>query len=635
MEEYTREQIQRADDTDLYVFLSGRGEQFKRCGKEYRWLRHDSVMINKSEWYRFSQNKGGHAIDFMKEFYGLSFAEAVKELLGEEGVGETNRRTAKEDAGRQKVCPIPLPGLELPERNESCEIARKYLIEQRKLSEWLIDQMIAKGDIYESKNYHNVVFVGRDKEQNPRYAAMRGTDEKRYRGEAKGSEKIYGFGHIGTDEKLFVFESPIDLLSYITAVPEEWEKHSYISLGGLSEKAMKRMYTEYPHIHSIYLCLDNDEPGNERCRQFVSLIPEELSVYRLEPVKKDWNECLVAEVSVENMAKQMCWRDAREKPVPVMKMSEVEETVVQWLWYPFIPFGKVTLIQGNPGKGKTWLAMAIAAYCTNGKELPNALPIEPFNVLYQTAEDGIADTIKPRLAKCGADMTRVRFINEDEKQLSMTDDRIEKAIRQNNVRLMIMDPIQAYLGANVDMNRANEIRPLFRHLSTIAERTGCAIVLIGHLNKSSGSQSDYRSLGSIDIAAAVRSILFVEKVEKEKEQDIRVVYQQKDSLAKKENPVAFSLGEEGLKWLGEYDISIEDLLMGKAGTKKETKLEKAQKLILELLTKRKVMCLEELEAELLAYGISSRTGRDARKQLESRLSYDWCQGRKTVALITE
>lgn len=90
MEEYTREQIQRADDTDLYVFLSGRGEQFKRCGKEYRWLRHDSVMINKNEWYRFSQNKGGHAIDFMKEFYGLSFAEAVKELLGEEGVGETN-----------------------------------------------------------------------------------------------------------------------------------------------------------------------------------------------------------------------------------------------------------------------------------------------------------------------------------------------------------------------------------------------------------------------------------------------------------------------------------------------------------------------------------------------------------------
>ena len=79
------------------------------------------------------------------------------------------------------------------------------------------------------------------------------------------------------------------------------------------------------------------------------------------------------------MAKQICLRDNRENLIPVTKMSEVEETVVQWLWYPFIPFGKVTLIQGNPGKGKTWLAMAIAAYCTNGKELPNALPIEPFN----------------------------------------------------------------------------------------------------------------------------------------------------------------------------------------------------------------------------------------------------------------
>ena len=195
-----------------------------------------------------------------------------------------------------------------------------------------------------------------------------------------------------------------------------------------------------------------------------------------------------------------------------------------------------------------------------------------------------------------------------------------------------MDPIQAYLGANVDMNRANEIRPLFRNLSNIAERTGCAIVLIGHLNKASGSQSDYRTLGSVGIAAAVRSILFVEKVEKEKNQDIRVVYQQKDSLAKKENPVAFSLNEEGLTWLGEYDISIEDLLAGNTGTKKETKLEKAQKLILDLLNKRKVMCLEELESELRAYGISARTGRDARKQLEDMLTYDWCQSRKTIAL---
>ena len=134
MEEYTREQIQRADDT-IFIFFFLEREQFKRCGKEYRWLRHDSVMINKNEWYRFSQNKGGHAIDFMKEFYGLSFAEAVKELLGEEG---EKARPAKADEGRQKVCPIPAK-LVLPERNDTCDIAREYLIEQRKLSETLID----------------------------------------------------------------------------------------------------------------------------------------------------------------------------------------------------------------------------------------------------------------------------------------------------------------------------------------------------------------------------------------------------------------------------------------------------------------------------------------------------------------
>ena len=137
---------------------------------------------------------------------------------------------------------------------------------------------------------------------------------------------------------------------------------------------MKRMYTEYPHIHSIYLCLDNDEPGNERCRQFVSMIPEEFCVFRLESAKKDWNECLVEGLPVKEMAKQICLRDNRENLIPVTKMSEVEETVVQWLWYPFIPFGKVTLIQGNPGKGKTWLAMAIAAYCTNEKNFPMYFP---------------------------------------------------------------------------------------------------------------------------------------------------------------------------------------------------------------------------------------------------------------------
>lgn len=630
MQKYTQEQIDRADETELVPFLMGLGERFKKSGKEFRWMTHDSVTVNGNQWFRFSNHTGGGPVDFLMEFYGKSFPEAVEMLLGE--LGENTPGTSgKLEEGSQIACPLPKPVLKLPERNEDCKRVRDYLTGKRKISEEIVDRMIAEGKIYESRDYHNVVFIGHDKEGNIRNASVRGT-EGSYRGEVLGSEKAFGFGHRGTDDTLFVFEAPIDLLSFLTAIPEKWEQHSYISLGGVSEKAMVQFLADHKEIRKVYLCLDNDEAGNGACERLMDFIPEGIQVVRWKPKKKDWNECLTEGLHLAEMGDQIVLRNTEEPLVPVMKMSDVEETVVQWLWYPFIPFGKVTLIQGNPGKGKTWLAMALAAYCTNRKELPNALPIEPFNVFYQTAEDGVGDTIKPRLAKCGADMTRVRFINEEEKQLSMTDDKIEKAIRQNHVRLMIMDPIQAYLGANVDMNRANEIRPLFRNLSNIAERTGCAIVLIGHLNKASGSQSDYRTLGSVDIAAAVRSILFVEKVEKEKNQDIRVVYQQKDSLAKKENPVAFSLNEEGLTWLGEYDISIEDLLAGNTGTKKETKLEKAQKLILDLLNKRKVMCLEELEAELRAYGISARTGRDARKQLEEKLAYDWCQSRKTIAL---
>lgn len=500
---YTKEQIDKANETDLVPFLEGLGEKFKKCGKEYRWMTHDSVMINHNQWFRFSNNTGGGPIDFLMTFYDKSFPESVEMLIQEKQQEDNQKRinlaVAKADVSSQEDCSIPLQDekIKLPEANANNDIVRKYLIEERGIAEEIVDQMISERKIYEDRQHHNVIFVGYDTSGNIRYAGIRGTQEK-YRGEAAGSEKAYGFGHTGDDDTLFVFEAPIDLLSFLTAIGEGWQSHNYISLGSVSENAMVQFLADHKNIRRVYLCLDSDSAGNFACEKLLHKIPEDKNVIRLKPAMKDWNECLTVGMDVKEMAEQICLRTEgrQEEPIiPVVKMSDIEEKVVQWLWYPFIPFGKVTLIQGNPGKGKTWLAMALCAYCTAGKELPNALPIEPFNVFYQTAEDGVGDTIKPRLAKCGADMTRVRFINEEEKQLSMTDERIEKAIRQNHVRLMIMDPIQAYLGANVDMNRANEIRPLFRNLSNIAERTGCAIVLIGHLNKASGVQSDYRTLG--------------------------------------------------------------------------------------------------------------------------------------------
>ncbi len=237
---------------------------------------------------------------------------------------------------------------------------------------------------------------------------------------------------------------------------------------------------------------------------------------------------------------------------------------------------------GQSGRGKNLFCHDADRSLHQPKTFPNMEDIEPFNVIYQTAEDGMGDTIKPRLVEAGADLSRVMVIDDTEEALTLSDDRIEKAIRQNQVRLLIIDPVQAFIGADVDMNRANEVRPVFRKLGMIAEKTGCAIVLIGHLNKSSGTQSTYRGLGSIDIMAAVRSLIFIGKVKKDP--TTRVLIHEKSSLAPPGETMAFKLGdEEGFRWVGAYEISADELLDGKEGKPTETKLQRGTKLIQELL----------------------------------------------------
>ena len=172
-----------------------------------------------------------------------------------------------------------------------------------------------------------------------------------------------------------------------------------------------------------------------------------------------------------------------ENELQIRKLSEVELQEVGWLWYPYIPYGKITIIQGDPGEGKTTLALRLAAACSTGQALPGMEIAEPFNVIYQTAEDGLGDTIKPRLMEAGADQDRVLNIVEDANSLTLLDERIEAAIVQTGAKLMILDPIQGYLGGKVDMNRANEIRTVLKNVAAVAGRTGCTIVLVGHLNK--------------------------------------------------------------------------------------------------------------------------------------------------------
>ena len=211
-------------------------------------------------------------------------------------------------------------------------------------------------------------------------------------------------------------------------------------------------------------------------------------------------------------------------------------------------------------------------------------------------------------------------IDDTEEALTLSDDRIEKAVRQNHVRLVIIDPVQAFIGADVDMNRANEVRPVFRKLGMIAEKTGCAIVLIGHLNKSSGTQSTYRGLGSIDIMAAVRSLIFIGKVRKDP--TTRVLIHEKSSLAPPGETMAFKLGdEEGFRWVGAYEISADELLDGKEGKATETKLERGAKLIRELLADKKEISIRELDEKAKEQGISGRTMRDVRSRMKNELEY--------------
>lgn len=515
----------------------------------------------------------------------------------------------------------------MPERSErngyNNDRIIRYLTENRGIEKNMVEEWIGSGDIYEEKKHHNVVFVGRDADGIPRYAHCRGTGETKYRGDVAESDKSYGFCHRGTDNQLFVFEAAIDLLSFIQLFPKDWKKRSYLSLGGISSAALMAFLSERPQITSVFLCLDNDHAGNEASEKLAIEIPDGYSVIRLKPSRKDWNEILCDKNAdrkksiIETVTMKV---PEKEELVPMLCYEDIEQTSVEWLWFPYLPFGKLTIIQGNPGEGKTYFAMMLTAACTNRKTFPNMEEIEPFNVIYQTAEDGMGDTIKPRLVEAGADLSRVMVIDDTEEALTLSDDRIEKAIRQNQVRLLIIDPVQAFIGADVDMNRANEVRPVFRKLGMIAEKTGCAIVLIGHLNKSSGTQSTYRGLGSIDIMAAVRSLLFIGKVKKDP--TTRVLIHEKSSLAPPGETMAFKLGdEEGFRWVGAYEISADDLLDGKEGKPTETKLQRGTKLIYELLADGNAVTIRELDEKAKAQGISQRTMREARSRMKEELDY--------------
>lgn len=305
----------------------------------------------------------------------------------------------------------------------------------------------------------------------------------------------------------------------------------------------------------------------------------------------------------------------------MINMNDVEIEEVNWLWQDFIPYKKVTIMQGDPGEGKTTALLQIIASLTTGRDIvssPDGPAVnEPVNVIYQTAEDGLGDTIKPRLVAAGADCSRVLVIDDSEKALTMTDDRLEEAIIKTGAKLVVLDPLQAYLGASVDMHRANEVRPVMSGIGALAEKYGCAFVLIGHMNKSSIMKAGYRGLGSIDFSAAARSVILCARIKDDP--DVRVLVPLKSSLSYEPTPIAFRLTKEnGFEWIGEYDITADELL---SGSSKGKKIEEA-KGFLEKELAEGMMPSTELYEKAEAHGIRKKTLRNAMNELKTEAVRD-------------
>lgn len=296
---FTEEQKRRANSVDLADFLQRQGEQLVRSGHEWRWKRHDSVTIRGSEWFRHSRKEGGRAIDFVQQFYDMDFPEAVTFLLGGEGGLEWNQT--------DKSAPPLKKEFMLPEANPDMRRVFAYLIKQRFIAQDVLSYFAREHLIYEDKEYHNAVFVGMDENGVPRHAHKRGTYTRGepYKGNVEGSDPKYSFHYIGEEDTLYVFEAPVDMLSFITLRPGNWRKHSYVALDGVAEHAMLCQLELHPNLRNIALCLDHDEAGIEAAGRLKDILAEHgyydpafMKIPVLQSRYKDWNEDLKAKHGV-------------------------------------------------------------------------------------------------------------------------------------------------------------------------------------------------------------------------------------------------------------------------------------------------------------------------------------------------
>ena len=295
---FTDEQKILANSVDLEEFLIMRGEKLERVGREHKLIyydssgKHDSITIRGSKWFDHKNQVGGGAIKFMQEFYGMDFQTAVQELLGR-SISPLSNSPPKADTEEQKTRDFILP-----EPNSDMHRVYAYLIKQRFISTDIITYFAKQHTLYEDKNHHNAVFVGLNENGEPKQAHKRSTNSigSTFRITCSGSDTHYSFAHFGEDERLYVFEAPIDMMSFLTLYQKDWQKHSYIAMNGVYENAVLTALKNHSNLSEIILCVDNDEGGIEAVDRLRDILNENgySNVKRLAPPYKDWNEVLKA-----------------------------------------------------------------------------------------------------------------------------------------------------------------------------------------------------------------------------------------------------------------------------------------------------------------------------------------------------
>ena len=298
---FTDKQKRRANEVDLEEFLLRRDEKLLPAGRDKRLASDRSITIRGSEWYDHADRKGGHAIDFVQKHYGLSFPEAVKLLLDDEDGQGYPAAGEKEEEPRKPFA--------LPPANQTMRRVYAYLMKHRGIDRTVIAHFARAGLLYEDAAYHNAVFVGMDEHGVPRHAHVRSTSSMgtAFRINVESSDPRYSFYHQGTDGQLYVFEAPIDLLSYITLHPEGWQSHNYVACCGTSSIPVVTMLEHMETKQAVFLCLDNDDTGFNTSRRMANQIEEEFGIHaeRLVPRLKDWNEDLCAMREEQNMSMKM------------------------------------------------------------------------------------------------------------------------------------------------------------------------------------------------------------------------------------------------------------------------------------------------------------------------------------------